>query len=256
MYKNKTILGLIPARGGSKGLPQKNIRPLLGKPLVGWTVEQGLGSKYLDKLIVSTDDVKIAEISRNYGAEVPFLRPKELAKDNSPTIEVILHALNLLEKNGKNFDYLALLEPTSPLRKKDDIDNGIKKLINNEISADSVVSVGAIALEHPYIAKKIDEKGYLKPFFEINKKATRRQELSTAYFPYGVLYLAKISTLKKHKTFYQRRTLPLFIKRWQNYEIDDIWDFICIEAILEKIHGEKKSDLFANWIRFYGKKKN
>lgn len=241
MYKGKTILGLIPARGGSKGLPKKNIRPLLGKPLIVWTIEQALVSKYLDRVVVSTDDEEIAEISKEYGAEIPFMRPKELARDDSPTIDVILHALNWFQKKKRKFDYIALLEPTSPLREKDDIDNGVKKLIDNERRADSLISVGEIALEHPFISKKINEKGYVKPFYEVdNGFVTRRQELSKAYFPYGILYLSKISAVKKYKTFYQEKTMPLFIKRWQNYEIDNMWDFVCIEAILRRILEERK----------------
>ena len=236
MYKGKNILGLIPARGGSKGLPRKNIIPLLDKPLIVWTIEQALASKYLDRVVVSTDDKEIAEISKKYGAEVPFIRPKELARDDSTTIDVIIHALNWFENAGENYDYLALLEPTSPLREKDDIDNGIKKLIDNENRADSLVSVGEIALEHPFISKEIDEKGYVKQFYEVsNNNVTRRQNLFKAYFPYGVLYFSKIFAIKRYKTFYQAKTLPLFIKRWQNYEIDDMWDFICIEAILKKV---------------------
>lgn len=233
MYKNKEILALIPARGGSKGLPGKNIKLLLGKPLIAWTIEQALDSKYLDKVIVSTDDQKIAAISKKYGAEVPFLRPKELARDDSPTIDTILYVLNYFGQKKIFFDYLALLEPTSPLRKREDIDNGIKKLIDNEKIANSLVSVGEIALESPFISKKVDKNGYVKPFYEKKKMAaTRRQDLPKAYFPYGVIYLSKIDALKKYKTFYQKKTLPLFIKRKQNYEIDDMYDLICVEAIL------------------------
>ena len=236
MYKGKTILGLIPARGGSKGLPRKNIKPLLGKPLIAWTIEQALASKYLDRVVVSTDDKEIAEISIKYGADIPFVRPKELTRDDSTTIDVIIHTLNWFENAGEKYDYLALLEPTSPLREKDDIENGIKKLIDNENRADSLVSVGEIALEHPFISKEIDERGYVKPFYKVpNNKIGRRQELSKAYFPYGVLYLSKASAIKEYKTFYQKKTMPMFIERWQNYEIDDMWDFICIETILKKI---------------------
>jgi len=236
MYKGKNILGLIPARGGSKGLPKKNIKPLLGKPLIAWTIEQALASKYLDRVVVSTDDKEIAEISKKYGVEIPFIRPKELARDDSTTSDVILHALKWFKDAEEKYDYLALLEPSSPLREKNDIDNGIMKLIDNENRADSLVSVGEIALEHPFISKRISEKGYVKPFYEVpNNKIGRRQDLSKAYFPYGVLYLSKVSAIKKYKTFYQKKTMPMFIKRWQNYEIDDMWDFVCIETILRKI---------------------
>ena len=240
MYKSKNILGLIPARGGSKGLPGKNIKPLLGKPLIAWTIEQVLASKYLDRVVVSTDDKEIAEISKKYGAEVPFMRPKELARDDSTTSDVILHALNWFESAGEKYDYLALLELTSPLRKKNDIDNGIMKLIDNENKAESLVSVGEISLEHPFISKEIDEKGYVKPFYKVpNNKIGRRQDLFKSYFPYGVLYLSKVSAIKKYKTFYQKKTMPMFAKRWQNYEIDDIWDFICIETILKRVMEKK-----------------
>ncbi len=242
MYKGKRILALIPARGGSKGFPRKNIRPLLGKPLIAWTIEQAKASKYIDRVVVSTDDEEIAEISRQYGAEEPFLRPKELARDDSPTIDVILHALEFFSSKGEEFDLLALLEPTSPLRKKEDIDRGIELLINNKKNATAVVSVGKVTLEHPAIMKLINEQGFVVPFMKA-EGIHQRQQLKDVYFPYGVLYLSFTNAIKKYKTFYQPKTLPLFIERWQNYEIDDYYDFICIERILEeeieKIRGHQ-----------------
>lgn len=242
MYKGKKILGLIPARGGSKGLPKKNIKLLNGKPLIVWTIEQALNSKYLDKVVVSTDDTEIAEVSKKHGAEVPFLRPKELATDESPTIDTILHTVNWFEDKGECFDYLALLEPTSPLRKKSDIDNAIITLIDNISKAQSLVSVGIVTLEHPFYIKKIDEEGYLRAFLNFEKLTYRRQDLPIVYFPYGVIYLASINSLKKYKTFYQDKTLPFVIERWQNYEVDDLYDFICIESILkeQQIRGEDR----------------
>ena len=118
MYKGENIFGLISARGGSKGLPRKNIKLLSGKPLIAWTIEQALASKYLDRVLVSTDDKKIAEISKKYGAEVPFMRPKELAEDNAKGIEVVLHAIDWLNENDKQkqYDLIMLLQPTSTLR--------------------------------------------------------------------------------------------------------------------------------------------
>lgn len=234
MYKNKSILGLIPARGGSKGLPRKNIRTLLGKPLIAWTIEQALISKYLDKVIVNTDDKEIAKVAKKYGAEVPFMRPKELATDDSKVIYTIFHTLDFFEEKGLKFDYLALLEPTSPLRKDDDIDNAIKKLIDNEDIAESLISLGEIVLEHPLYSKKIDESGYVKPYTDTKKSISIRQKLPIAYFPYGIIYISKVSTMRKYKVVYPERILPLFIERWQNYEINDIWDFICVEAILKE----------------------
>jgi CMP-N-acetylneuraminic acid synthetase len=239
MIKEKTnCLAIIPARGGSKGLPRKNIRLLAGKPLIVWTIEQAKKSKYSDKVIVSTEDKEIAKISKKYGAEVPFLRPKELATDSSPTIDTIIHAISWFEKREEYFDIVVLLEPTSPLRKKDDLDNAIELFIESIDKADSLVSVSEVHLENPYIMKKI-ENGYVKPFIEIDENVYQRQQLPKVYFPYGVVYLSKTDTLKRYKTFYQERTIPYFIERWQNYEIDDLYDFIVVEAIL-KNKSQKK----------------
>ena len=232
MCSGKSILGLIPARGGSKGLLGKNIKPLLGKPLIAWTIEQALASKYLDRVIVSTDSEEIAEISRKYGAKAPFIRPKELATDEARSEDVVFHAIEFFKDRGTNFDYVTLLEPTSPLRKNTDIDEGIEKLIDNEERAESLVSVGKIALEHPLISKKIDENGFIRPFFN-RESNIRRQKLEEAHFPYGVLYISKVSSLYKYRSFYQERTLAFLIERWQNYEVDDIYDFLAIEAIMK-----------------------
>jgi len=231
MDKNGETLAIIPARGGSRGLPRKNIKPLLGKPLIAWSIEQARNSRYIDKVVVSTEDREIAEISKKYGAEV-IERPEELAKDETPTIDVIMHAINWFEERREYFDIIVLLEPTSPLRKEDDLDNAIKLFIENFDKANSLVSVGEVHLENPCIMKRI-ENGYVKPFIEIDENIYQRQQLPKVYFPYGVIYLSKVDALKKYKTFYQERTIPYFIERWQNYEIDDIYDFICVEAILK-----------------------
>ena len=239
MYKNKRILALIPARGGSKGLPGKNIRSLLGKSLVAWSIEQALDSKYIDKVAVSTESPIIASIARRYGADVPFLRPKKLATGKAKTIDVIFHALDYFSKKREKFDYLVLLEPTSPLREIFDLDKAIRKLIDQSKVSDALVSVGEIRLESPYIAKLITN-GYVAPVIKENrKKFFQRQQLPKTFFPYGVIYASKVEVLKKKKTFYHQKTIPYFIGRWQNYEIDDIYDFICIEAILKKRLGKK-----------------
>ena len=232
MYKGKTILGIIPARSGSKGLPGKNILPLLGKPLIVWTIEQALESKYLDKVIVSTDGQDIAKLANKNGSEVPFLRPKEFATDDSPTSDVVIHALNYLGKQDEFYDYIAVLEPTSPLRNRGDIDNGIKMLVD-DAAADSLVTVGEIHTEHPMVAKKI-VNNIVVPYINSKKAIYQRQQYNKAYFPYGVLYLAKVLVYKELKTFYTHRTIPLKIERWQNYEIDDKIDFVIIEKLLEK----------------------
>ena len=232
MYKGKYILGMIPARGGSKGLPGKNIKPLAGKPLIAWTIESGLKSRCLDKVIVSTDDKEIADVSRSFGADVPFMRPDELSADTSKVIDAVFHAIGFFEKQGQKIDYLVLLEPTSPLRKDEDLDNAIKKLIDNEDRAESIISVGEIALEHPIYSKQIDEKGYVKSYVNMGEGVSLRQKLPKAYFPYGVIYMSKVEAMRKFNQVYPERILPHVIERWQNYEINDIYDFLCIETII------------------------
>ena len=227
---NSNVVAIIPARGGSRGIPRKNIKLLCGKPLIAYTIEAALNSKLIKKLIVSTEDEEITEVSKGYGAVV-IERPRELARDDSPTIDAVMHVLNWLEEGKEFFDIVVLLEPTSPLRKVNDIDNAIGFFIENIDKADSLVSLGQIHLENPHIMKTVDG-GVVKPFIETSGRFYQRQQLPKIYFPYGVVYLSKVDALKQYRTFYQERTIPYFIERWQNYEIDDICDFLCVEAIL------------------------
>lgn len=236
MYKDRTIIGIIPARGGSKGLPGKNIRPLCGKPLIAWSIEAGLQSELMDHVMVTTDDLEIAAVARKAGASVPFLRPPELADDRSPTFDAVKHALDhYRDRERREFDYVVLLEPTSPLRERGDIDAMIRRLVDNEDRFDSIVSIGEVH-EHPSIMKKI-EGDSLSAYCEDLDRTTRRQDNPPAYFPYGVAYITRTSTLLAEKTFYPLRTTFFRIKRHQNYEIDDIYDFLAIENIMKYQRG-------------------
>lgn len=231
MYKNKKILALIPARAGSKGLPGKNIKIIAGKPLIEWSIIQAKNSKYVDLVAVTTDGDEIVDIAEASGT-VAIKRPVELAEDNSPTSQAVNHALIELEKND-TFDYIILLEPTSPLRGIYDIDNAIVDLVDNFDKADSLVSLGLVQLEHPDIVKDIDNLGYVKSYVGHSKSITRRQQYDKAYFPYGVIYMAKVGVYKNQQTFYTDRTIPYFIERWQNYEIDDQLDFDIVDMIMK-----------------------
>lgn len=232
MYNDKKILAIIPARGGSKGLPQKNIKLLNGKSLIAWTIEHAKASKYIDEICVSTDYKEIADVAEQFGVKVPELRPAKLAEDTTSSMDVVDYILESYDSKGLEFDILILLEPTSPLRKIVDIDNAIELLMQN-YSADGVVSVGAIQTEHPMIVKKVNEDGKLEPYIEDVKKIFQRQQADKAYFPYGVIYMIKTDIFKQKKMFHTENVIPYFIERWQNYEIDDICDFICIENILK-----------------------
>jgi CMP-N,N'-diacetyllegionaminic acid synthase len=232
MYQDKSFLAIIPARGGSKGLPGKNIKPICGKPLIAWTIEAGLGSQYIDEVMVTTDSEEIADVARDFGASVPFLRPAELASDTATSFDAVKQVIDFYERElHKRFDYVVLLEPTSPLREKNDLDAMIEKiyLVNDE--CDAIVSLGEVH-EHPSIMKKIVGNA-IEPYVKELVMASRRQDNVVAYFPYGVGYIVKIKTLLEEKTFYPKRTTHHLIKRHQCYEIDDVYDFIAIENIMK-----------------------
>lgn len=231
LYKEKSILAVITARGGSKGLLGKNIKILNGKPLIAWTIEQVQNSRFIDKLTISTDSRQIAEVCEAFGIKIPELRPDYLATDEASSMDVLEYVLNKEEKSGYAYDYIFLLEPTSPLRKKGDLDNIIQLAIDNP-EKDGVVSVGKVQLEHPMIVKKISETGVVIPYISKIKEAYQRQQHDEALFPYGVGYLIKTSAFRKEHKIYTSNILPYYIERWQNYEIDDIYDFKCIETIM------------------------
>ena len=233
MYKGKNILGLIPARGGSKGLPRKNIKPLLGKPLIAWTIEQALASKYLDKVIVSTDDKEIADISKKYGAEIPFMRPRELAEDNAKGIDVVLHAINWIKENNKqkHYDLIMLLQPTSPLRKSDDIDKAIELLFLKETQA--IVSVCEVD-HHPLWANTLSEDGCMKDFIRKEIMNKNRQELPKFYRLNGAIYLAYCNYIKEQKGFFGKKTFTYIMPRERSIDIDSEIDFKMAELIIKK----------------------
>lgn len=233
MYKNNEILALIPARGGSKGIKNKNIRELLGKPLVAYTIESALRSKYIDRVIVTTDDQIVAKISKDYGAEVPFIRPEELARDDTPGIEPILHGIKWLEEN-ENYrsNYVMCLQPTSPLRDSEDIDRAIEILMDRQ--AISLISV-CEADQHPYWMKKIED-GLLKSYMDVDleTKYFRRQELPKVYTLNGAIYISKTESLLKNRSFYSENTIPYIMTKEKSVDIDDIIDFKLVELILKE----------------------
>ena len=185
--------------------------------------------------MVSTDDDEIARISREFGALVPFMRPDYLASDSATSVDVALHAIEYLQEYNKQvFDYLLLLEPTSPLREDDDIDKMIEKMILHEEECDGLVSLGPVH-EHPDLMKVIDGEKVL-PYKDGSFEA-RRQVLKQVYFPYGVGYMVKVLTLREKRTFYPERIVPYVIKRYQCFEIDDIYDLISIEPIITYQRG-------------------
>lgn len=237
MNNEGKILGIIPARGGSKGLPGKNILPLLGKPLILWTIEQAFLSRYLDKIIVSTEDEEIAEIAKKNGAEVPFIRPKELATDNAKGIDVVIHAIEWFEKNRDSFDLIMLLQPTSPLRTVEDIDSAIRLLFKKK--AQGIVSI--CEAEHPPLwANVVPADGCMKDFIRPEILNKNRQEIQVFYRINGAIYLAYCNYLKSQKSFFGKETYAYVMHRERSIDIDTDIDFKFAEFLLQRIQLDGK----------------
>jgi CMP-N,N'-diacetyllegionaminic acid synthase len=231
MYKGKRVLGLIPARGGSKRLPGKNTRLLAGKPLIAWSIEQGLRSGTIDRLIVNTDDPEIANLARRCGADVPFMRPPHLAEDTSPVTAAILHAMHTLSAAGDRFDVVVLLECTSPVRYPGDIDGLVATLVESD-GAGSAVGVVPLTHEHPAWTFRIAD-GRLEGFFTAAPTAetSQRQALEDAYLPYSI-YASWWDTFERYRLFYQPKTVPYVLKREQMVEVDDEVDLLIAETLM------------------------
>jgi len=221
------IFALITARGGSKGLPGKNIRAFCGRPLIAWSIDAALNSSYLDQVIVSTDDREIAKVSRRNGADVPFIRPAELAEDTTPHFDVVDHALkNLTDANS--IDYILLLQPTSPLRTSEDIDAVIDLAVKK--NADAVVSVCDVD-QHPYHMYQQTEDGMLTAFMPEIKGYLRRQDIPPLYVVNGAIYLVKTDIFLKEKSFIPPKTIPYIMPFTRSIDIDNLSDFNLAEMV-------------------------
>jgi len=237
MINGEKILGIIPARGGSKGIPRKNIRILSGKPLIAWTIETALKSIYIDKLIVSTDDIEIADISRKYGALVPFMRPPEFAKDTSKAIEVVQHALKQMEKiDSTNYNIITYLEPNAPLKITEDIDNAIEIFAKEK--PDSVVSVCEADKFHPILMKKIVD-GKLEPIWQNEPEGLPRQLYEPkAYMRNGAVYVLKRENILNGK-FYGEKILAYIMPLERSVNIDNLNDWFVAEAWINYSKGKR-----------------
>lgn len=229
--KRKKILGIIPARGGSKGVPCKNIRVVAGKPLIAWTIKEAKKSEHIEQLIVSSEDDEIIAVAKEFGCEAPFVRPMELAQDETPGIEPIKHAINFYLNNGVYFDYIICLQCTSPLRTVSDIDGAIELCLKS--NADSVVSV--CEAEHsPYWMKKVDERGCIANFIDDGMKYARRQDLPKVYRINGAFYMATPELIMKTNNWYSKETRAFIMDNMHSIDIDSELDFIVVETVLKQ----------------------
>lgn len=231
---DKSILAIIPARGGSKRIPNKNIRKVDGKPLIAHTIEQADKANYIDEAIVSTDDRKIKETVLNFGGKVPFDRPKELATDTTPTSEVITHALDWYKDQNKSFDIVCLLQVTSPLRKSNDIEKTINIL--NKKSVQSVVSISEYMTPPSWAVKKNQEdllEGYSQDCPLWDKTYSRSQDTKTLFHPNGAVFAGTTESWREYKSFYTPRTAPYKMPIIRSFDIDEPWELELVRNIME-----------------------
>lgn len=223
------MIAIIPARGGSKGLPGKNIRPLNGKPLIAYAVEAALKAKNIDRVIISTDDEDIARVAANYGAELPFMRPAELASDTAMAIDNYIYTIGRLEEeSGEKIEAFVVLQPTSPLRIAEDIDGAVEMF--EQKNADSVISYTQEA--HPISWHKyLDNEGRFIDILDANIK--NRQDNRISYYPNGAVYVFRTSMIRNRK-YYTEKSYAYIMPRTRSVDIDFIEDFEYAEFLLTR----------------------
>lgn len=232
MYKNKRILGVIVARGGSKGIPRKNIKELNGKPLIAYTIAAAQASKYLTSVILSTNDEETAQVSRDIGMDVPFLRPEELAQDTSSALSVIQHALEWMKNNrGEKYDFVMILQPTSPLRLPEDIDACIQKIVDTE--ADSVMSMVELVDFSVKKLKKIENDIIVPLLEEEGQTSAQRDTLEKLYKRNAAIYLTKTECIQNNDLF-GKISRPYVMPAERSVDINHPFDFLMAETILKK----------------------
>ena len=224
------VLGLITARGGSKGIPRKNIRELAGHPLIAWTIEASRRSLSLSRVIVSTDDEEIAAVARTWGAEVPFVRPAKLASDDASHICVVRHAVEWLGRHESwSADYVVTLQPTCPLRTAEDIDGAIDLALT--AGSDAVVGV-VEARDHPYLTRRLFESGVLEEFVPCDLVYPRRQDLPRAYAINGAIYVNRCGSLSTAKSLVPPGARGFEMPPERSLDIDTPWDFHLVDLLM------------------------
>lgn len=225
MIDGRRILGVIPARGGSRGLPGKNIASLGGRPLISWTIAAAGGADLIDRCIVSTDDPEIANAARESGGEVPFMRPADLAADDTPGVDPILHACDQID----GYDIVVMLQPTSPLRRSSDIDGAIRHMVGGGYR--TCVSV-VDTKHHPNWLVRVEDDGRLRRY-DNKPLIPRRQDLPPIYALNGAVYAADVATLRRERTFLTNDTGAYVMPPDRSFDIDSVSDLRCCEAMLD-----------------------
>lgn len=233
------FLAIIPARSASKGIKNKNIVDVNGKPLIYYSINEALKSNYISDVIVSTDSEEIAKIAKNLGAKVPFMRPSFLATDTSKTIDTVIYSIEKLTEIGQEYDYVVLLQPTQPLRRSWHIDEAIELIINKKET--SLVSVSKVK-EHPILIRKIDNNGYIKNL--LNEGSTkRRQEFEDFYKVNGAIYINKIDENLTRNTSLNDNKLAYIMDEKYDLDIDEPNDLYLAKIMLNDIENNRGGSL-------------
>lgn len=227
MLQGEKILALVPARGGSKGIKNKNIISVCKKPLIAYTLEAAQKSKYIDKIVVSTDSSRIAKVAMQYGGEVPFMRPAELAQDSTKSIDVMIHVLDSLVSRKEFYDIVILLQPTQPLRTEEDIDGALELFMKR--GKKSIVSVCEVE-EHPLLTRKINGNGELISLLD-EKSTVRRQEMASYYRVNGCIYINQIKELNQNTSLNDNK-IPYIMPKERSVDIDEWKDIVMAEYYL------------------------
>jgi CMP-N,N'-diacetyllegionaminic acid synthase len=236
VYNGHRVLAIVPARGGSKGLPGKNIAALGGKPLIVWTIEAATKSAYIDRLILSSDDDSIIQVALDHGCDVPFRRPDDLAGDETSTVEAVRHTLMELDES---YDYIVLLQPTSPLRNTNDIDFCISRCIDSNSATATTLSVNKKPVDWSYYLSK---DGRLAPVLDHNKRPDQRQQATDSYSLNGAVYVASAQYIESNDQFVNQDTYGCPMPTRRSIDIDDECDLIFAEALVQA-HIAKRVDL-------------
>ncbi len=231
MLDGKTFLAIIPARGGSKRLPRKNVMELAGKPLIAWTIEAALQSHFIDEVVVTTDNSEIINVAEEHGANVPFVRPLSLSDDNASTVDVVLHAVSYFMKKKITFDFIVLLQPTSPLRAATHIDEAISKVIEQNASA--VISVSKT--DHsPLWSNTLPESGDMSRFLKEEVKNKRSQDLPDYYRLNGAIYICSWAEFFEEKSFFVKKNIYAYeMDRGSSVDVDEAFDFYLAEYLMK-----------------------
>ena len=235
MFNGKSTLALIPAHVGKEPVLRKNLVEVAGIPLLGWTISQARGSSFVDAVVVMTEDADVAAVARQWGAEVPLDSVGQRDASASRDAQGLIWALDELARQGRTFDYVAVLEPTSPLRAPGDIDRAIQILDAEQGQVAGVVSLGEMRREHPDLAKRV-AAGRVVPYVH-QTSVVPGAPLDRAYCPYGVIYLTRVDILRETGGFFHELMAPMFIERWQTYDIADFYDLLCVESILRYLQA-------------------